>query len=56
MVTPVLYLDYDDCLHADDVRLVKGKPVIYVDGKPSDQPLFEYAGLLEQLLAPHPDL
>lgn len=56
MATPILYLDYDGCLHADDVRLVKGKPAIYVDGKPSDRPLFEHAGLLEQLLEPYPHL
>ena len=53
---PVLYLDFDGCLHADDVRLIRGRPAVFVDGKPSNLPLFEYAPLLEQLLQPYPEV
>ena len=53
---PNLYLDFDSCLHAEDVRLVKGRPVIFENGMISPRPLFEHVPLLEQLLAPHPEL
>lgn len=51
--TPILYLDFDGCLHANDVRLVKRRPVVFENGVMSTRPLFEHAFLLEQILAPH---
>lgn len=49
---PVLFLDFDGCLHADNVRRIDGKPVLLTEGSE----LFEHAALLEELLAPYPDL
>jgi hypothetical protein len=56
MLAPILYLDYDGVLHAEDVRLVRRRPCIFESNKLSDIPLFEFAPLLEQLLAPFPEL
>ena len=57
MKRPTLYLDYDGVLHAEDVRVRRGKPpIIYEDNKPSDRPLFEHLALLDELLLPYPDL
>jgi hypothetical protein len=53
---PILYLDYDGCLHAEDVRLMKRRPVIFENNMVSPRALFEHVPLLEQLLAPHPEL
>lgn len=58
-MAPILYLDYDGVLHAADVRVTREEPLrpqVYVRGEPTDQPLFQYAALLELLLAPHPEL
>lgn len=58
-MAPILYLDYDGVLHAADVRVTREEPLrprVYVQGEPTDQPLFQYAALLELLLAPHPEL
>lgn len=57
MIAPVLYLDFDGVLHAADVRVTKDEPLRpRVYDKPSDQPLFRYASLLELLLAPYPEV
>jgi Swiss Army Knife RNA repair-like protein len=48
----VLFLDLDGCLHPDAVYEKRGSgPFLY--GYP-DHRLFEYAALLEEVLAPHP--
>jgi hypothetical protein len=55
----VLYLDYDGVLHADDVRLHRRRPTVYVDGRPRPDlagTLFAHAGLLEAALEPYPGL
>lgn len=49
---PTLFLDYDGPLHPDEVYLIKGKIVLKADGVA----LFEYAPLLEQALAPFPQV
>ncbi len=49
---PVLFLDFDGCLHPDNVRRVDGKPVLLAEGSE----LFEHAALLATLLEPYPDL
>ncbi|MDC6296225.1 HAD domain-containing protein [Ralstonia pseudosolanacearum] len=51
-MTPVLFLDYDGCLHADDVYLVDGVPVMRRDGAQ----IFEHANLLAELLDPYPQV
>lgn len=51
-MTSVLFLDYDGCLHSDDVYLVDGVPVM----RRSAARIFEHANLLESILAPYPDL
>lgn len=56
MNPPILYLDYDGVLHAEDVRIVKQRPVIFENNTISQRPLFEHVALLEQLLAPYPEL
>lgn len=48
----ILFLDYDGCLHADDVYLVDGVPVMR---RPGAQ-IFEYAHLLAEILARYPDV
>lgn len=48
----VLFLDYDGCLHADDVYLIDGVPVMR---RPGAQ-IFQHANLLAKILAPYPDL
>ncbi|WP_426399474.1 HAD domain-containing protein [Ralstonia sp. R-29] len=48
----VLFLDFDGCLHPDNVRRIDGAPVLLTEGSE----LFEHAGLLVDLLAPYPDL
>lgn len=53
---PILYLDFDGCTHSEDVRLVKRRPAIFENNMISTRPLFEHLQLLEQLLAPHPEL
>ena len=46
------YLDFDGCLHSEDVMLdVAGAPYIR---SPAGARLFEHAPLLEQLLEPYP--
>lgn len=47
-----LFLDYDGCLHADDVYLVDGVPVMRRAGCQ----IFEYANLLAELLEPFPQV
>lgn len=49
---PVLFLDYDGCLHADDVYLVDGVPLMRRQGAQ----IFEHANLLAQILAPYADI
>lgn len=51
-MTSVLFLDYDGCLHADDVYLIDGVPVMRRRGAA----IFEHANLLAKMLAPYPDL
>ncbi len=47
-----LFLDFDGVLHPDEVYLVAGRPVLRMDGFG----LFEWAGILDDLLAPYPDV
>ncbi|AXK38505.1 HAD domain-containing protein [Crenobacter cavernae] len=49
---PILFLDYDGCLHPDDVYCVNGEPVFRTQGAQ----LFEHAELLAELLEPYPQL
>ncbi len=58
MKTPILifYLDFDGCLHGEDVRIVKQRPVIFENNVISERPLFEHVPLLERLVMPHPEL
>jgi hypothetical protein len=49
---PILFLDYDGCLHADDVYLVDGVPIMRRAGCQ----MFEHANLLAKILAPYPDV
>ncbi len=49
---PTLFLDFDGVLHPDEVYRVGGKIVLRQDGLS----LFEWAPVLEDLLAPYPDL
>ena len=56
MMQPILYLDYDGCLHSEDVRIFKRRPVIFENNTISTRPLFEHLKLLEQLLQPYPEL
>jgi len=56
-MAPILYLDYDGVLHPADVRVAKAEPLqprIYQKGQPTDQPLFEHALLLAQILDTYP--
>lgn len=48
----ILYLDYDGVLHHRFVQLVGGQPTIEIDGFS----LFQWAPILENLLAPHPEV
>lgn len=48
----ILFLDFDGCLHADDVYLVDGVPVMRRDGAQ----IFEYANLLAEILEPYLDV
>ena len=48
----VLFLDYDGCLHADDVYLIDGVPVMRREGAQ----IFEHANMLAKILAPFPDV
>ncbi|MRT01548.1 hypothetical protein GJQ57_23165 [Ralstonia pickettii] len=48
----ILFLDYDGCLHADDVYLVDGVPVMRRDGAQ----IFEHANLLAEMLSPYPNV
>lgn len=50
MPAPILFLDFDGVLHPGAVYQVQGKPVLRADGIG----LFEWAPILEELLAPHP--
>lgn len=50
----VLYLDYDGVLHHENV-LRHPRRGIYLDAPP-EFTLFQHVGLLEALLAPHPDV
>ena len=47
----ILFLDFDGVLHPDAVYLEKRGPVLRAPGE-----LFMWAGLLEEALAPHPDV
>lgn len=49
---PILFLDYDGCLHPDGVFISSGKPTSRTPGAQ----LFEHAELLSELLAPYPHL
>ncbi|BAL23733.1 HAD domain-containing protein [Azoarcus sp. KH32C] len=49
---PALFLDFDGVLHPDEVYRVGGKIVLRQDGVS----LFEWAPVLEDLLAPYPAL
>lgn len=49
---PILFLDFDGCLHPDNVFLVNGEPVLRTPGAQ----LFEHAELLSELLRPYPHL
>lgn len=51
-MTCVLFLDYDGCLHADDVFLIDGVPFMRRDGAQ----IFEHANLLAEILRPFPDV
>lgn len=48
----ILFLDFDGVLHPDHVYLVKGKPVLRVDGFN----LFEFSDVLIQKLQPYPEV
>jgi len=59
MSPPILYLDFDGVLHPADVRVTQDEPErarVYLNGRPSDHPLFEHAPLLERLLEPYPEV
>lgn len=49
---PTLFLDFDGVLHPDEVYRVGGKIELWMDGVS----LFEWAPVLEDLLAPYPNL
>lgn len=49
---PILFLDFDGVLHPDEVYRVGGKIVLKMDGFC----LFEWAPILEAILAPYPSL
>ncbi|WP_040653094.1 HAD domain-containing protein [Pseudogulbenkiania ferrooxidans] len=49
---PILFLDFDGCLHPDAVFLVNREPVLRSPGSQ----LFEHADLLSELLKPYPRL
>lgn len=51
-MAPVLFLDFDGCLHPDNVRRVDGAPVLLAEGSQ----LFEHTQRLVGLLEPYPDL
>jgi len=50
-MSPIFFLDFDGCLHPDNVRRVNGAPVLLSDGQ-----LFEHVQLLIDLLAPYPEV
>lgn len=55
----ILYLDFDGVLHPDDVFLEAGKPVLRPDpayGIPDWVELFSFCPILEEALAPHPEI
>lgn len=49
---PVFFLDFDGCLHPDNVRRIEGQPVLLTEGRQ----LFEHVQLLAGLLEPYPEL
>lgn len=49
-MSPIFFLDFDGCLHPDNVRRVDGAPVLLADGSK----LFEHAQLLVDALQPYP--
>lgn len=51
-MSPVFFLDFDGCLHPDNVRRVNGAPVLLTE---SGQ-LLEHVQLLVDLLEPYPDV
>jgi len=51
-MTSVLFLDFDGCLHPDDVRRVNGSPVLMTEGGQ----LFQHVHLLADTLEPYPTL
>ncbi|WP_158510480.1 HAD domain-containing protein [Burkholderia pseudomallei] len=48
----ILFLDFDGCLHPDDVYHVEGKPVLRTESAK----LFEHADVLADLVSPYPEL
>lgn len=50
--SPTLFLDFDGVLHPDAVYRQAGRIVLRVDGVS----LFEWGGILEELLLPYPEL
>ena len=52
MAAPILFLDFDGVLHPGKAHLVDGKVVLKCDGIG----LFEWAPILSDLLAPHPEI
>jgi HAD domain in Swiss Army Knife RNA repair proteins len=52
----VLYLDFDGCLHPEDVRGGKGHPTRLAPGYGDSHALFEHAELLTDLLEPYPQV
>ncbi|MGA3981381.1 HAD domain-containing protein [Ralstonia nicotianae] len=51
-MSPVFFLDYDGCLHPDNVRCVKGAPLLLSGG----HQLFEHVQLLVDLLEPYSEV
>jgi hypothetical protein len=52
--TPLLFLDFDGCLHHENVRLVESGH-FYLDA-PVQYCMFQHVALLEQLLEPYPEV
>lgn len=51
MSAPTIYLDFDGVLHHDDVRLSRKRGIYCLGGA-----LFEHLPVLEEALAPYPDI
>lgn len=48
----ILFLNFEGCIHPDDVYHVEGKPVLRTEGVK----LFEHADVLADLVSPYPEL